>query len=105
VSVFVVLRRHALRNREEVTFVAFDVVLLGVGCGQFETHPVAVVGGDDKSVIGESVSGLDVVLVAVGPVQQHFLAVVGNSVLVSAGVTAIGHEVDPGRSSGKRKCR
>ena len=74
----------------------FDVVLLVVGGGDLEPHPPRCSLGIDREGVGGVVlSGLDVVLVGVGPVQLHLLAVVGDQVGRTApgGVATLGDEV------------
>ena len=58
-----------------------DVILFVVGRGDLETHaPRLVARADREGVCGVVLRSLDVVLVRVGPVQLHFLAVVGNQI-------------------------
>jgi hypothetical protein len=44
-------------------------------------------------IIGEILAGLDIVLVVIGPVESHLLAVVGDGVAFFLGVTAPGDKV------------
>ena len=44
-------------------------------------------------VVGKVLAGLDIVLVVVGPVKRHFLAVVGDGVAFAFGVAALGDKV------------
>jgi len=44
-------------------------------------------------IIGEVLTGLDVILVMVGPVEIDFLTIVGNGIAFLFGVTTLGNEV------------
>ena len=78
------------KAREEIALVALDVALLHVGVHHGEAHlDLAGLEG----VVAEVFAGLNVVLVLVGPVQMHFLAVVGDGVALATGVAAFGNDV------------
>ena len=79
-----------LEPRQEEPLVALDVVLLHVRVLHREAHGDAVPG---KGVVTKVLVGLDVVLVAVRPVQIHLLAVVGDGVALALRVAPLGDEV------------
>ena len=87
----VVVPSRPLGQRHEEPPVALDVVLLDVGSFQPEVHRYAVRGL--PVVVVEVLGGLDVVLVAVGPVEIDLLAVVGDGVPLIAAVAALRDEV------------
>lgn len=82
---------------DEVAVVAFDVVAGDVDFGEAHVDGgfvgQALGGGKGEAVVVEVDAGLDVVLVEVGPMEVHFLAVVGDGVFVGAAVAALGDEV------------
>ena len=83
--------RCLIDQRHEEPLVALHVVLLDVGVLEPEAHCHAVGGG--PVVVAEVLGGLDVVLVAVRPVQVHLLAVVGDGVPLIPAVPPPGDEV------------
>ena len=46
-----------------------------------------------KRIIAKMLAGLDVVLVAIGPMEMHFFAVVRNGVALVFGVPTLGDEI------------
>ena len=75
---------------EKVALLALHVALFHVGVHHSEAHrDIAGLEG----IVAEVLAGLHVVLVLVGPVQMHLLAVVGDGVALAAGVAALGDDV------------
>ena len=102
----VAFRCHRLRPRqEEAALLAgelLDVVLLVVGGCNLEPDASPLV-ADGEDVGGVVLRRLDVVLVGVGPVELHFLAVVGDEISRSgtARVSALRHEIAFGVVAGE----
>ena len=74
----------------------FDVVLLIVRRRDLETHAERRVAFPGHEGVGGVVVGrLHIILVRIGPVQLHFLAVIGNEIgrLAAAGIAAQRHEI------------
>ena len=46
-----------------------------------------------KRIIAEMLASLDVVLVAIGPMEMHFFAVVRNGVALAFGIPTLGDEI------------
>jgi hypothetical protein len=83
-----------IETGEEVARLAFGVVFGDAGRGHREAHAVfAHQVSDFEGVVAEGFAGLDVILVAVGPVEEDFLAIVRHGIGLAAAVAPLGDEV------------
>src|SRR2546423_289324 len=83
-----------LGARDEEAILTLVVILFSIRRREAKMHS-EVAGVDAEGVVAELLGGLDVILVAIGPVKERFFAVVGQAV-AGAAIARLDHEVAVG---------